>query len=460
MSACRTRLAQQERLAGQVGQRDPALPASGWSGGAMMTCGWSPITARSTSKCSRRAARDREVQVEPSSAATIASRLPTMTRRSMRGCPREGGDQREGRKYLRGAEDSNRHRRPACREWSSPRRVHQSASRSGHRAAVLTPPGRCSVGRRAPPARCGRKRARGLLELDRSWSGRRRAAVTWRCVGGRRIVPLCGDGGSVRECFSVTRRTSVFKIFYAANIFHIIRFAHNPQIGSGDEGRRPTGCPGRRSWSQSWRRHCAANSRLGRDRARAGRVAATAGESSRPRSGSRRDRSGRSAHAGRAPNVDGDVQKALDVPGRRNVRRRASRRPGRTPSPPRRPGARCSTRDDAARRGDRPARRLVEHRHQRLDRHDLLRPSACRGRPRAPLSAARDRAARRRLRRLRPADRAGADTRQGTQIFIAGPRSGAFVLTHGRWRSRERANTRSTPPTTATGTRPIRALRR
>ena len=98
-------------------------------------------------------------------------------------------------------------------------------------------------------------------------------------------------------------------------------------------------------------------------------------------------------------------------PGQRHDRRRRARagRGGRLRGARRAARARCRR---AARRRRRPDRRLLQHRGQHLDRHDLLAAAGVpRRRSRRRVPPARHRPARRRLRRLRPADDAGVDPR-------------------------------------------------
>ena len=82
----------------------------------------------------------------------------------------------------------------------------------------------------------------------------------------------------------------------------------------------------------------------------------------------------------------------------------------------------------------RPARRLVEHRRQRLGRHDLLGAAPCgraEARRDARFPAARRGAGRGRLCDLRPGDDAGADGRARARTASRSTaRSAKFILTH------------------------------
>jgi fructose-1,6-bisphosphatase I/sedoheptulose-1,7-bisphosphatase len=88
----------------------------------------------------------------------------------------------------------------------------------------------------------------------------------------------------------------------------------------------------------------------------------------------------------------------------------------------------------------RPARRLLEHRRQRVGGQHLLDAAraaeAGAGSPAVRLPAAGHRAGLRRLRDLRPVDDAGADARRRRARLHARPELGEWVLTHPNLRMR------------------------
>ncbi len=105
-------------------------------------------------------------------------------------------------------------------------------------------------------------------------------------------------------------------------------------------------------------------------------------------------------------NADGDVQKELDVLANEMFVEALRRAPVFAVVSEELPRASAARSDGAHRRLDGPARRLLEHRRQCVDRHHLFGAAGVAGgeQPRGAFSAAGARADRRRLRHLWPAD--------------------------------------------------------